>query len=146
VSRQTFDANFDDATDCFLAALGDELGVVLATALSAAAVDADWGEKTCLGLDRFALSLVDAPDLARLAFVESLEAAPASLPWREGLIADWAEALYRGAPAGCRPSPAVAESTVAAIWGFLADMVAARRLHLLPTQTSRLAFFALAPA
>jgi AcrR family transcriptional regulator len=146
VSRQSFDANFDDAAGCFLAAVGAELDEVFATALRAAAAEADWGEGTCMALDRFAFSLVGAPDLARLAFVETLEAAPASLQWRESLVADWAEALYCGAPTGYRPSPAVAESTVAAIWGFLADIVAARRLDLLPTQTSRLAFFALAPA
>ena len=146
VSRRSFDTNFDDATSCFLAAVEAELGAVFARALRAAPAEGNWGERTCLALDGFAVSLVGAPDLARLAFVETLDAAPASLLWRERLVADWAEALYRGAPAGSRPSPAVAESTIAAIWGFLADMVAARRLHLLPTQTARLAFFALAPA
>jgi len=146
VSRRSFDENFEDATGCFLAAVEAELCAVFAKALRAAPAEADWGERTCLALDGFAVSLVGASDLARLAFVETHEAAPASLLWRERLVADWAEALYRGAPAGSRPSPAVAESTIAAIWGFLADIVAARRLHLLPAQTARLAFFALAPA
>ena len=146
VSRRSFDENFEDATGCFLTAVEAELGTVIARALRAAPAEADWGEGICLALDAFAVSLAGAPDLARLAFVETLDAAPASLLWRERLAADWAEALYRGAPAGSRPSRAVAESTIAAIWGFLADTVAASRLDLLPAQTPRLAFFALAPA
>jgi AcrR family transcriptional regulator len=145
VSRRSFDAHFDDATSCFLAAVEAELGMVLAEALQAIRADADWGGRTCLVLDGFAASLADAPELTRLTFAESLDAAPASLLWRERLVARWAETLYRDAPAGSRPSPAVAEATIAAIWGFLADLVAARRLHLLPAQGARLAFFALAP-
>jgi AcrR family transcriptional regulator len=146
VSRRSFDANFDDATSCFLAAVEAELGTVFSGALEAARAEADWGERTCLLLDRLATSLADVPDLTRLAFVESLDAAPASLRWRERLVADWADALYRDAPAGFCPSPAVAEATIAAIWGFLTDLATVGRLHLLPAQTSRLAFFALAPA
>lgn len=145
VSRRSFDENFDDATSCFLAAVEAELGAVFSGALEAARAEPDWGERTRLVLERFSASLVEVPDMARLAFVETLEAAPASLGWREKLVADWAETLYRDAPAGSRPSPAVAEATIAAIWGFLTDLVVVDRLHLLPTQTSRLAFFALAP-
>lgn len=146
VSRRSFDANFDDATSCFLAAVEAELDAILAGALQTARAEADWGRRTCLILDRFASFLVGAPDLTRLAFVEILDAAPASLLWREKLVACWAEVLYRDAPSGSRPSSAVAEATVAAIWGFLADLVATGRLHLLPAQSPRLAFFALAPA
>ncbi len=146
VSRRSFDANFDDATSCFLAAVEASLGATFAAALRAVPAEAGWGERTCLALNGFAVSLVGSPDLARLAFIETLDAAPTSLLWRERLVAEWAEALYRGAPADSRPSAAVAESTVAAIWGYLADMVATRRLHLLPSQTGQLAFFALAPA
>jgi AcrR family transcriptional regulator len=146
VSRHSFDASFGGATDCFLAAVEAELDALLIGAQRAARVEADWGRRICLVADQFAFSLATAPDLARLAFVEILEAAPASLLWYERLMAAWAKALYRGAPAGCRPSPAVAEATVAAIWKLLADMVSARRLHLLPAHGARLAFFVLAPA
>jgi AcrR family transcriptional regulator len=146
VSRRSFDANFDDATSCFLAAVETELGAAFSRALRAAPPEANWGERTYLGLAGFANALVGSPDLARLAFVETLDATPASLLWHERLVTDWAEALYRKAPSDSRPSPAVAESTIAAIWGFVADLVAAGRLNLLPAQTAPLAFFALAPA
>lgn len=146
VSRASFDANFEDATSCFLAAVETGLVEIFAAASQAARVEDDWGRRTCLMLDRFAVSLVGAPDLARLAFVEIFDAAPASLRWHERIVAAWAEALYRGAPADIRPSPAVAEATVAAIWGLLADLVATDRPHLLRAQGARISFVALTPA
>ncbi|HEX6152131.1 MAG TPA: helix-turn-helix domain-containing protein [Solirubrobacterales bacterium] len=146
VSRRTFDSNFDDVASCFLAAVEAELAAAFADALRSAPAEADWGTWVYLVLDRFAASLAGAPDITRLAFVESLEAAPAALLWRERLVTQWAEALYRCAPADSRPSPAVAEATVAAIWGSLTDLVAAGRPHLLSGQGARLAYFVLAPA
>lgn len=146
LSRRSFDSNFADTTSCFLAAVETELGAAFAEALQSAPAEADWSTRTYLVLDRFAASLAGERDLTRLAFVESLNAAPESLVWREKLIAEWAESLYRDAPAGSRPSPAVAEATLAAIWGSLTDLAAARRLHLLPRQGSWLAFLVLAPA
>ena len=145
VSRRSFDTNFDDAAGCFLAAVEKELDALFTKSLEQGEAGVDWAEKTALALDCFACALAGAPDLARLAFGETLEAAPASIAWRERLIATWAEAIYQDAPAGSRPATAAGEAAVAAIWGFLTDLVAADRLHLLPTQTSRLAFFALTP-
>lgn len=145
VSRRSFDASFDDATSCFLASVDTELGALFAQAIRSAEAEADWGKRTCLVLDRLAISLAAEPDLTRLVFVESLDAALRSLLWRERLIADWAEALYRGAPPATRPSPTTAEATIAAIWGLFSDLVAAQRLQLLPAQTERLAFFVLVP-
>jgi AcrR family transcriptional regulator len=146
VSRRSFDLNFDDVASCFLTAVEDELGAAFAEALHSAPAETGWARWTYLVLERFAASLAHAPDLTRLAFVESLDAAPASLLWRERLTAEWAQALYRGAPSDCRPSSAVAEATVAAIWGSLADLAASGRMQLLSGQGARLAVFVLAPA
>lgn len=146
VSRRSFDTHFDDATDCFLDSVEAELAILMSAALDGGEIDARWAVRTCLVLDRLAALLASKPDLARLAFVESLDAAPRSILWRERLVADWAEGLYCGAPSRSRPSPVVAEATIAAIWGFLADLIASDRLSLLPAQGPRLAFFALAPA
>jgi AcrR family transcriptional regulator len=145
VSRRSFDVSFDDAAGCFLAAVEAELHALFTRSKEQAGAETSWTRKTALVLDRFTCSLADAPDLSRLAFVETLEAAPASLVWRESLIATWAAAIYHDAPASSRPAPAAAEAAVAAIWGFVADLVATHRLHLLPAQTSRLTFFALTP-
>lgn len=145
VSRRSFNANFEDATSCFLAAVESELDAHLTAAARAARAEPDWGRRTCLVFDRFAVSLAAAPDLARLAFVETLDAAPASLHWRERLLATWAAALYRGAPAGRRPTPAVAEATLAATWGLLTDLIATDRLTLLPPRGPQLALLALVP-
>jgi AcrR family transcriptional regulator len=145
VSRRSFDANFDDAAGCFLAAVGAELDALFSRSMQQAGAEPSWTEKTALALDHFAGSLANASGLARLAFIETLEAAPASCVWRERLITAWAAAIYQDAPANSRPGPAAAEAAVAAIWGFVADLVAAHRLHLLPAQTSRLTFFALTP-
>jgi len=145
VSRRSFDANFDDAAGCFLAAVEAELEARFTRSLRQGEAEPSWSGRTAVTLDRFACSLAGAPDLARLAFTVTLEAAPASLAWRERLIATWAAALYEDAPTGSRPRAAAGEAAIAAIWGFVADLVTARRLHLLPTQTSRLTFFALTP-
>jgi AcrR family transcriptional regulator len=136
VSRRTFEANFEDATSCFLTAVGTELEKLFAEALRAAPVEADWGERTCHVLDLFTASLAAEPDLARLAFVEALGSGSASILWRERLIADWAEALYRGAPVDRRPTPAIAESTVAAIWGYLGDLLGAQDSACSPSRRS----------
>jgi AcrR family transcriptional regulator len=145
VSRRSFDANFDDVAGCFLAAVEAELDALFTESLRQERTEASWVERTEVGLGRFASALADAPDLARLAFVEALEAAPASLLWREQLITAWTEAIYRGAPTGSRPAPAAAEAAVAAVWEFVADLIAAHRLHLLPGQARRLTFLVLTP-
>jgi len=146
VSRHSFDANFDDAAGCYLAAVDTELGRVFSEALRAAPAEADWAERTYALLDRLATLLAADPKLARLAFVEIVEAAPESVPWRERLITQWAESIYRGTPVDSSPSFAIAEATVAAIWGFLSDLTMTQRLHLLPNQVQRLSLFALTPA
>lgn len=146
VSRGSFDANFDTATSCFLAAVGNELTARFDGAVRTARSEAaDWSEVTGLALSDFAARLAETPDLARLAFVETQEAAPASLEWRQKLIAGFAEALYRDAPAASRPSPPAAEATIAAIWGLIGDLAEGHRLHLLAAQTPRLVLFALTP-
>jgi AcrR family transcriptional regulator len=145
VSRPSFDANFDDAAGCFLAAVETELGVLFAGSLRQGRAQASWVERTRGMFDRLASSLAGAPDLARLAFTETLEAGPTSLAWRERLITTWAGTIYHDAPGGSRPAPAAGEAAVAAIWGYLGDLVAVGRLHLLPAQAGRLAFFALTP-
>jgi AcrR family transcriptional regulator len=145
VSRRSFDSSFADATSCFLAAVESELGAAFAEAVGSVPAELDWPTWTFLVLDRFAASLASEPDLSRLAFVESLDAAPASLLWRERLIAEWAATLYGGAPAGSRQLPAVAEAAVAAVWGSLTDAATARRQHLHSKQAPRLAFFVLCP-
>lgn len=143
VSRRSFDTNFEDVTDCFLVAVKADLDELFTRSLRQGGMEASWVERTGLILDRFASALADAPDLARLAFVDTLEAAPASLLWRERLIAAWAAAIYHGAPPGARP--AAAEAAVAAIWGLVADLVVAGQVHLLPAYAGRLTCFAVTP-
>lgn len=145
VSRPSFDANFDDAAGCFLAGVETELDALFAGSLWQGRAEASWVERTEGMFDRLASSLAGAPELARLAFAETLEAGPASLAWRERLITTWAGTIYHDAPGGSRPAPAAGEAAIAAIWGYLGDLVAVGRLHLLPAQGSRLAFFALTP-
>ena len=146
VSRRSFDANFADATSCFLAAVETELDAVVDKASQSISDDMDWPERTCLMLEQLANNLAAAPDLARLAFVETIEVAPASLFWRQSLIAKWAATLYQDAPADLRPDPAVAEATAAALWGVISDSVHGGPLRLLPARSPQLGYLTLVPA
>lgn len=145
VPRRDFDACFEDATSCFLAAAEEQIQAVVPTNPDPAAQELPWTVTVCRLLDRVTAALADYPTLAKVIFVESANAAPRSFPWRERVIATWAERIYEPAPRRTRPPPVVAEATVAAIWGFIADLVAAGKLSALPATRTRLACFALTP-
>jgi AcrR family transcriptional regulator len=146
LSRQAFDACFGDVDSCFLAALEAGLGDVVSEAQRTVLPETEWGTRTCLLVARVAASLAAAPDLAKLVFIESFEAGPASLRWHEDLISRCAEEFYGGAPPDSCPPPVVAEATMAVLWGLFADEIASGRARLLPGHSRRLAFVALVPA
>jgi len=145
VAKRDFDAYFQDETACILAALDERIDELLSTALRKVVVDDPWVERIRSLLAHVTELLAADPAITRLVFVEGADAAPQSLPWRERLITEWADAIYREAPSNASPDPPVAEATIAAIWGLIGDLTAAGRATDLPAHAARMASFILTP-
>jgi AcrR family transcriptional regulator len=145
VSRRTFDRTFSGVGECFLSSLEVALPPLFVEAARAGRGQGDWSRGVCATMRSLSGLFAESPGLARLAFVEMLAAAPVSLDWSQEKIAAWANFVYGDAPVDLRPPPAVAEASVAMIWGLMADQFRAGRIHVLPEMGDQLAFVALLP-
>jgi AcrR family transcriptional regulator len=139
VSRQDFDARFDDVADCFLAAVE--------SLARAAAVRADsWAGDTGKSGNRIyrtmlAISALVArnQDLARLVLEEILAPGRGGLQLREQLISEAAHRLL-GNPATARSQGAIAtEASVAAVWRITQREITDGRASRLPRSAPFLA-------
>lgn len=146
VSRGSFRANFDDVTDCFLTALARRADPLLWAAELAYERGSGWASGVCLVMASVTDVLASDPPLARLGFVDLLDAGPTAFVWRQELIAALAERLCDAAPAELRPTRLAAEASVAACWALVDRKVRADEIHLLPHDAGTLALLAVAPA
>ncbi len=146
VSRQSFDAHFEDSTDCFLAAIEARTGQALAHAARVGASQGDWQTGVCHALATLCGLLARDERLATLAFVEVFASGPAGIRRRARLLAGVAAGLGASAPADQRPTAVAAEASLGAIWGLAYQEISAGRAERMPETASALAFLALAPA
>ncbi len=146
VSRRSFDAHFEDATDCFLAAIETRTGQALAHAARAGASQDDWPAGVCHTLATLCGLLARDRRLATLVFVEVFESGPAGIRCRTRLLAGVAAGLRASAPADRRPSAVAAEASLGAIWGLVYQEISSGRAERMPETAGALALLALAPA
>jgi len=144
--RRSFDACFEDATDCFLAAFEQRGGRALAYAATHAGAAGGWPASVCRAIAAFCELVARDQGLARLLFVEILASGRAGIRCRARLLAGLARSLHASAPAGGRPSVVAAEASLGAIWDLLYTEIAAGRSQRLPQRAGAFSFIVLAPA
>ncbi len=145
VSRRSFDAQFGNVTECFLAALEHHSGQALSRAAAAATTAEAWPEAICRVLTALC-DLACDERLTTIMFVEIFSPGPEGVRCRSRLLAETAAHFRASAPAGQRPSPVAAEASLGAIWSLAYEEIAAGRGERLSEIAGTLAFIALAPA
>ncbi|HEY2333422.1 MAG TPA: helix-turn-helix domain-containing protein [Solirubrobacterales bacterium] len=146
VSRQSFDAHFENATDCFLAAIESNTGHALLHAVRAGVAPGDWPGGICRTLAALCRLLASDERLATLTFVEVFAPGPAGVRSRARLLVEVAAGLRASAPADQRPTAVAAEASLGAIWGLAHAQIADGRAKRMPEIAGTLAFIALVPA
>jgi AcrR family transcriptional regulator len=146
LSRRSFDAHFDNATDCFLAAIESHTGGTLAHAARAGATHGDWRRGVCRTLATHCGLLASDERLAMLTFVEVFAPGPAGVRCRARMLADVAAGFRASAPEDQRPTAVAAEASLGAIWGLAHQQIAGGQARRMPEIAGTLAFIALAPA
>lgn len=145
VSRRSFDTQFENVTECFLAAIEHQSGQALSQVAAAAAAVEAWPEAVCRVLTAFC-DLVRDERLATITFVEIFAPGPEGVRCRSRLLAEIAADFRASAPAGQRPSPVAAEASLGAVWSLAYEEIAAGRARRMPEIAGTLAFVALAPS
>lgn len=145
VSRRSFDAQFENVTECFLATIEHHSGQALSWAAEAATAVEAWPEAVCRVLTAFC-DLVRDERLAAMMFVEIFAPGPEGVRCRSRLMAETAADYRASAPAGQRPSPIAAEASLGAVWSLAYEEIAAGRAERLSEIAGTLAFVALAPS
>lgn len=146
VSRRGFAAHFQDADECFAAALVEMTERALERCTRAAATTGDWP----LGIYRALIELCNMisgdPIFARLAFVEVLAPGADGIRLCEEILTGVTNQFHASAPAELRFDSLLAEASTGAVWGIVYGHVATGRAELLPQCAPTLAFLALAPS
>lgn len=146
LSRRSFDAHFEDVTDCFLAAVEQHSDYAIAHAARAGAASRDWPRAICRAVAAFCDLAASDERLVKMLFVEVFASGPAGLRCRARLMAELAGKLRASAPAAQRPSMVAAEASLGAIWALVYTQIAAGRAARMAEISGTLAFIALAPA
>lgn len=146
VSRRCVDSHFDDATDCFLAALETLIRRAVAHAIRQGATADTWPAGLHRALVAFCTYVARDPAFARLGFIEVFAPGTAGIRFRARLISAVADRVRRSAPRRQRPSELAAEASVGAALGIIHHHIATGRDDQLPRAAPTLSFLILAPA
>jgi AcrR family transcriptional regulator len=146
VSRRCVDAHFDDATDCFLAALEMLIRRAVAYAIREGATADTWPGGLHRALVAFCTYVARDPAFARLGFIEVFAPGKPGIRFRARLISAVADRVRRSAPRRQRPSELAAEASVGAALGIIHHHIATGRDDQLPRAAPTLSFLILAPA
>jgi AcrR family transcriptional regulator len=146
VSRKSFDAQFADLKDCFLAALELRAEQAFTGAVRQSAAGGNWPAAVHSTLAALCARIAADPARAKVVFVEVLAAGEAGVRCRARLIGDICEYVRERAPAEQRPGALAAEASAAAVWSILHDHVATGKTQRLPMAAPTLSYLVLAPA
>ncbi len=145
VSRKKFQAYFEDAERCFLAALEQHAAEALAQAARAQAAARSWPGGIYRAIAALCEHIAGDAFLAGACLADDFPPGSSASRARQRLSAAVAEQLTAVAPRGSRPSDLVAEASAGAVWGvfhhhLIRDWALRREL------SATLAYLALAPA
>jgi AcrR family transcriptional regulator len=144
VSRAKFQRHFHSVDECYLTAI-QVLSRRYARRMAARREPSSWGAAVCRDITELCSAVAANAELANLVFVEVLAPGAVGMRRREEMIGEFAAAWRSEAPQGLRPSQAIAEATMAALWAAIAHRLSSGEAERLPREASRLAHLMLAP-
>lgn len=139
VSRKTFYENYHDKRECFLASYRQHAQELTVSVSSAAAMGADWEQRTRFALAALLRYLAQRPAIAYMALIEVMAAGREALAERDATVAGLAALLgEEGLAAAPDPAPRLLlETTAGALLQLIYSRVLAGRAaeleELLPT-------------
>jgi AcrR family transcriptional regulator len=123
VSRKTFYQQFDGKDDCFAVAYGEEMDRLLQLTLSAFEAEGPpWARRLRGALTALCAALAGNPELARLCFVEGLDAGPLTAERRRDALRGLLP-LFEAAPSDALGDSPFGESLRIGRIGDLAEML-----------------------
>jgi len=145
VSRRSFDACFDNATECFLAAIEALAHSAAAKAAGWAAGAGGWEQRVQRTMLALCAQAARNQRLAHLAFIEVLAPGREGLLRRERMITQGAAQLRRLTVCDLLPGDLAAEASAAAAWRIAQADIAAGAARQLPLIAPLLAYVVLSP-
>jgi AcrR family transcriptional regulator len=143
VPDEAFFALYEDAEECFVAAL-ELLSAQALVRVARAGRDAPDGPSAVrMAADALMRHIAADPVFARCAFVEIFAAGAAGSACRERLLRRLSGLIDRAAPRAV--GPVVAEAIVGGVWNIVHHQVARDAAHTLPYLADQVAYFVLAP-
>lgn len=143
VSDEAFFALYENAGECFVAALELLSAQMLARVARAGGSARDWPSAVRMTSGSLMRHIAEDPVFARCAFVEIFAAGAAGAAFRERLLRRLAELMLRAAPG--RATPLVAEAIVGAVWSIVHHHVVRDAAHVLPRLADHVVYVVLAP-
>jgi AcrR family transcriptional regulator len=146
VSRRVFDENFDGVAEVVLEAVEVQVLDAMARAERAVVVAPTWARGIVRASGLLCAELGRNQRLSQLAFVDLLSLGRKGLERRERIVAKLASRLRLSAPDHARPSPLLAEASLAAVWRIAEAEIRAGHRKPSPVAASAIAYMILAPA
>lgn len=146
VSRRRFDACFASLDDCFLEAVeATVLDEAARTATAWSLTETEWEPRTCRFVWGLCAQAASDHIRGRIALLGTFAIGRAGLLRREQIVSRTAGELRATVPKQLRPTPTVAEASVAAAWHIAQADAAAGRVRTLPAVAPLLSYVLLAP-
>jgi AcrR family transcriptional regulator len=118
VSRNKFNAHFDDVEDCYLAALDQRVGEAMAQAARAQTAAESLPGGVYRAIAALCRHIAGDPFLTRLCLTDDFPPGPDGARARQRSTAAVIELLGASMPPSARPSPCVSEALTAAVWSL----------------------------
>jgi AcrR family transcriptional regulator len=144
VSRRKFDAYFDSLEDCYLAALEQRAGEVLAQATRAQAAAQSEAGGVYRAISAISNHIAGDPFLARVCLTDDFPPGLNGTRSRQRLVEATVELLTESSPSVAHIGDPMAEASIGALWSlFHHHVIRNRSLH--SNISATLSYFALAP-
>jgi AcrR family transcriptional regulator len=146
VSRRVFDAYFDDAEECFLAALEHRSAEAVAQASRAQIAGGTWAGGVYRAINSFAVQIAGDPLLARVCFQNDFAVGSKGSLTRLRMITGVSDQLRDSVPTEDPVSQLTAEASAGAIWAIFHHHVLRNWVLHHPEISATLGYMALSPA
>jgi AcrR family transcriptional regulator len=146
VSRNAFQASFADVRDCFLEAIETVATSAAARAQLTARRAGSWDGALYATILALCTEAARHPALARLSFVDVFTLGRVGVDRKELMLSLAAERLRYLTPPDSRPTPLLAEASLAAAWTAAQVEVRTSRAAELPRRAAFLTYLTLAPS
>ncbi len=145
VSRRTFDAFFDDAEECFLAALEERAAEAVVQAAQAQMAGSTWAGGIHRAINAYAVQIAGDPLLARVCFENNFAIGSKGSNARLRLIAAVSDQIRDSAPTEDRVGEFTVEASGGAVWSIFHHHILRDWIVHHPEISATLSYMVLAP-